>query len=338
MTKTTAKTVGIFAFAKPRITLAAMLAGAVAVFPGAAHAAGTQAGTAINNTATATYSDGTATQTVNSNQVTLNVDELLDVTVTGDDPADVGTAPGATNVVTKFTVANTGNGAEAFALTAITNRTADNFDPASAVIWIDTDGDGQFNPAIDTQYAAGSNDPVLQPDGRIGVFIVSTMPGSATNGQRAEVALVAAARTGTGTPGTVFSGQGTGGVDAVVGLSGADAEDNAFYLINAITVALAKSAAVADPFGGTEAVPGAIITYTLTATITGTGTAQALAIADPIPAATQYVLGSITLGGVSQTDAVDGDAGDYNGTRVAVALGNVPAGQTRTVTFRVRIP
>lgn len=333
-----AKPVGIFAIAKPRITLAAMLACAVVAIPNAAFAAGTQAGTAINNTATATYSDGTATQTVNSNQVTLNVDELLDVTVTGDDPADVATAPGAANVVSKFTVANTGNGDEAFALTAITNRTADAFDPASSAIYLDTDGDGQFNSANDALYVAGTNDPVLAPDGRIGVFIVSTMPAGATNGQRAEVALVAAARTGTGVPGRVFAGQGTGGVDAVVGLSGADADDNAFYVINAIAVALAKSAVVADPFGAAEAVPGAIITYTLTATITGTGNAQGLAIADPIPAATQYVLGSITLGGVSQTDAVDGDAGDYNGTRIAVALGNVPAGQTRTVTFRVRIP
>ncbi len=36
-------------------------------------------------------------------------------------------------------------------------------------------------------------------------------------------------------------------------------------------------------------------------------------------------------------DAVDADAGDYNGTRINVALGTVGGGQTRTVTFQTTI-
>ena len=45
----------------------------------------------------------------------------------------------------------------------------------------------------------------------------------------------------------------------------------------------------------------------------------------------------MTLGGTGLSDAADADAGDYNGTRVNVALGSVPGGQTRTVTFRTTI-
>ena len=69
----------------------------------------------------------------------------------------------------------------------------------------------------------------------------------------------------------------------------------------------------------------------------GSGAVSGLAITDNIPADTSYVNGSITLGGVAQSDAVDADAGDYNGTRINVALGTVAGGQTRTVTFRTTI-
>jgi uncharacterized repeat protein (TIGR01451 family) len=100
---------------------------------------------------------------------------------------------------------------------------------------------------------------------------------------------------------------------------------------------LVKSAAVLDPFGGTTSVPGSVITYTLVATVTGNGSLANLAINDPIPAGTQYIASSITLETVAQTDAADADAGNFNGTRVNVSLGTVPAGQTRTVTFQARI-
>ena len=95
---------------------------------------------------------------------------------------------------------------------------------------------------------------------------------------------------------------------------------------------------ILDPFGGNRPVPGAVITYSLVATISGSGAINNLVITDPIPAGAQYQTASMTLEATALTDAVDADAGNYNGTRVAVTAGNVPAGQTRTVTFRVVIP
>ena len=103
------------------------------------------------------------------------------------------------------------------------------------------------------------------------------------------------------------------------------------------SVALAKSAVVADPFGGATAVPGSTITYSIVATISGAGSLNNLAINDPIPVGTTYVPASMTLQGTGQTDAADADSSNFNGTRVNFALGNVAAGQTRTVTFQVTI-
>ncbi len=302
-----------------------------------AFAAGTPAGTTIQNTATATYDDGSGPQTIPSNQVNLLVDELLDVTVGSNNPSDVNTTPGATNQVLTFTVTNTGNGPEAFRLTPIGTNGGDDYDPTVTQLFLDSNGNGVYDPGVDTLYVPGSNNPLLNPDQSIVVFVLSTTPGGLSDGDRGQVVLRAEAVTGTGTPGTSFSGQGVGGGDAVVGASGADAEDDGFYRVLSATIALTKSASVADPFGGSEPVPGAIITYTITATVSGSGSLSGIVISDPVPANTTYVPGSITLGGVGQSDASDADAGSFGSNTVTVSAGTVPGGQTRTVTFRTRI-
>lgn len=318
-----------------RPSYSALLLCALAL-PMQAHAAGTVAGSTISNTASASFDNGAGTQTINSNTVNLRVDELLDVTVASNNPSDVATTPGGTNQLLTFTVTNTGNGQEAFGLSTIANVGGDNYDPTITGIYIDN-GDGIFDPATDTLYTAGSNDPVLNPDQSARIFVVATTPGTVADNDRGIVTLVAAAKTGTGAPGTTFAGQGQGGGDAVVGSTGADGQDNGAYKVSAATVTLVKSAVVADPFGGSEPVPGATITYTITATVAGTGSVGGLAITDNIPADTSYVTGSITLGGAPLSDASDADAGDYNGTRIRVQLGTVAGGQTRTVTFKTKI-
>src|SRR3954452_8881341 len=84
--------------------LFAAAAGALG-FAGAAQAAGTPAGTDITNVAHATYDQPNGTPaTVDSNVVTIKVDELLDVTVAWRDPSDVITTPGLTSQILSFTV------------------------------------------------------------------------------------------------------------------------------------------------------------------------------------------------------------------------------------------
>ena len=316
--------------------LAALAAAVVSTAP--AYATGTVAGTTISNTATATYTDPIGNPvTVSSNRVDLRVDEVLDVTVATAESGDVASQPGATNQVVRYTVTNTGNGSEAFRLTPITAIGGDAFDPTATSIVLDTNGNGVYDPIGDTVYVPGTNDPVLAPDTQIRVFILSTVPGSATDGQRGQIDLTATAVTGSGPAGTTFATQGTGGGDAVVGSTTAVGRDQSFFVVSAATVALVKSASVLDPFGGTKSVPGSIITYTLIATVSGSGTLANLAVGDPAPAATTYVPASITAESAAVSDATDADIGEFAGGRVAVRFGNVAGGQTRTVTFKVKI-
>ncbi|MEO1044899.1 MAG: hypothetical protein AAFX04_05615 [Pseudomonadota bacterium] len=324
---------------------AAMLASGLAIAtatPALAQAtapqAGTLAGTPIENTATASYDGPGGRIEEDSNTVTIIVDEILDVDVESADPGDVATQPEAENQVLSYTVTNNGNGNEAFTLTADTARPGDDFDTTLVQIVLDTDGNGTYDPGVDEIYAPGTNDPLLAPDENITVFIISNIPADPVDGNRAEVTLTAEAVTGTGAPGTSFDGAGDGGGDAVVGTTGADDDDAGFFIIQAATVALQKSAVVADPFGGATVVPGSIITYSLVATTTGSGTVANLVVADPIPASTSYQPESITLEGASLTDTdTDGDGGEFDGTAIIVNLGDVPGDQTRTITFQVEV-
>lgn len=319
--------------------LALLLTSAIGgiVLSAAANAAPTLAGTDIENIASASYDTPSGPVTIDSNRVVIKVDELLDVTVAGTDPGDVITAPGATNNVLTYLVTNTGNGNEAFTLTADVSRAGDDFDPTLQQIVLDTNGNGVYDAGVDTVYVAGTNNPVIAPEASLTVFIVSTTPVGAVNGNRAEVALTAAATTGTGAPGTNFAGAGEGGGNAVVGTTGADASDSAFLAVQAATLALVKTAVITDPFGGSNPVPGATITYRLVATVTGAGNLNNVVISDPIPASTTYTAGSLTLEAAPLTDAADADVGSFNGTQIRAAIGTVPAGQSRTVTFKVLV-
>jgi uncharacterized repeat protein (TIGR01451 family) len=304
--------------------------------PSQVEAAGTRAGSTISNTASASFDTGGGTTTIDSNQVDLLVDELLDVTVASNNPSDVPTTPGATGQVLSFSVTNNGNGVESFALSTVANVGGDDYDPTVTQLYLDN-GDGVFDPATDTLYIPGTNDPELEPDESVTIFVVATTPGSVVDGNRGIVSLIAAAVTGTGAPGTAFPGQGEGGGDAVVGATGADGTDNGAFVVSAATVTLVKSAVVTNTLGTADPIPGATITYTIVATVAGSGSVSGLAITDNIPANTNYVASSMMLGGTPLSDAVDADAGDFNGTRINVVLGTVAGGQTRTVTFRTTI-
>jgi uncharacterized repeat protein (TIGR01451 family) len=303
-----------------------------------AFAAGTPAGTSITNVATATYELPNGDEaSVDSNVVTLTVDELLDVSVAWGDPSDVSASAGGTAQRLKFTVTNGGNGIESFALATVANGGGDDFDPSVTSIVLDTNGNGAYDAGVDTVYSSGSNDPELDPDESVTVFVLSTIPAGAGDGHRGRVDLTAVATTGSGAPGASFAGQGQGGGNAVVGATGADGEDDGYYRVARASVAFVKSATTSDAFGGAAAAPGSTITYTLAATVSGTGSLANLRVSDPVPAGTTYRPGTLTLEGAPLTDAADADAGSFTGTAINVGLGTVAAGTTRTITFQVRI-
>jgi uncharacterized repeat protein (TIGR01451 family) len=319
-------------------------AGALALALGLSNqalAVGVAAGTSIDNTAEVTYSIGATSATATSNTVSLTVAEILDVVVTLQTPS-VGVTAGATQQELVYRVSNTGNGPETFRLVMTSVLGGDDFDPVAATpaIYFDTDASGDLSPG-DTAYVVGTNDPVLNADAFVTVLVVNDIPAAVVDGNRGFSRLTADARTGTGTPGTNYPGQGVAGTDAVVGTTGADSEVSGQYLVSSVTLGVAKTQVVIDQFGGARPVPGARINYSIAVNATGSGTATGAVFSDNIPVNTTYVPGTLRLNGGALTDGADVDAGDFSTTpapRIRVQLGNLTqASGSQTIEFAVTI-
>ena len=319
-----------------------VLVSSLLLFAGNANAAGTPAGTIIDNVAQVSFDLAGSNITLDSTTATLTVDERIDVVVTLLSP-QIQVNAGDVDRALLFSVTNTGNGDETIEL-AIDNALAgDDFDPVEQVpaIYFDTDDSGDFTTG-DVAYAAGTNDPLLAADASVNMLLVNTIPADATNGQIGRSQLTANAATGTGNPGDLFAGLGDNGVDAVIGATGGSAASTfGEYVVAEVQMSILKSVVVADPFGGTSPVPGATLTYSITVEVTSAGTAIAATLTDPIPTFTTYVADSIDLNGGALSDATDADAGELDSSgadTVVVRLGDLTqADGLQTITFQVTI-
>jgi uncharacterized repeat protein (TIGR01451 family) len=301
-----------------------------------AFAAGTQAGTLIQNTATVTFSTGAGTITLLSPTNVIKIDQLIGVAVTPliSTPVSIG----ASTALLSYQVTNTGNGADRFDLTGAPNVSGNTFTSTLQTVAIDSNGNGVYDPGVDTVITNGAASQTVAPDASIKVFLIVAAPASASDTQTSQVRLTATSVTGSGTPGTLFAAKGVGGVDALVGLSGGTANGLESLIASMAQVTLTKSATIVDPFGGALPVSGALVTYSIVAHTAGSGTASGLTITDAFPAGTTYQAGTITLNGAGLTDAADGDAGLASSTGISVLLGNIAGGSAdRTVTFQVKI-
>jgi uncharacterized repeat protein (TIGR01451 family) len=308
-----------------------------------AWSAGTPAGTLITNRATVRYAIGSNTFTQDSNTNSIAVDEIVNNVMTWQDaPPGVTVSPGQTNRVLTMRLTNTGNATDSFTLSANSAIAGDNFDPTLVGIYIDSNGNGTYDPGTDQLYVPAVNDPSLLPDRSLIVFVLCNIPASGiTDGNLGRVMLSAASRTGTGAPGTVFAGRGPGGTDAVIGSSGGTSSATGAYVVSGAAVNINKTAVVLDQYGGSQPITGATIRYTLAVTAAGSGTAIGVVISDPIPLTTTYTPGTLRLNSISLSDSLDADAGDVGGTTagvVTVRLGDLTnASPVQTITFDVTI-
>ena len=308
---------------------------------GPAQAAGTPAGTVIDNVASVTFELDGIVATEVSNNSSLTVDERIDVVLVLQTPQLL-VGIGDLNQALLYTVANTGNGSETIEFTYDSNLAGDDFDPVPAVpaIYFDSDGSGTLT-AGDVAYDPGNNDPVLAADATLDILLVNDIPGTALNGQIGHTELTALAATGTGNPGDAFAGQGDGGSDAVIGGTGGTMSVIGEFLVSDITMDIVKSVVISDQFGGQDPIPGATLAYTITIEVTNDGTATAANFNDAIPAGTTYTPNSLTLNGGALTDAVDADAGELDTSvvpTVVVRLGDLTqVDGVQTVFFEVTI-
>ena len=296
-----------------------------------AFAAGTAAGTTINNRATVNYTVGGNAQPLIESSPTGNstpganngtntaflVDNKIDLTVTAA-AASIVVNPGQTGAAASFTVANTGNAPQAYQLAAanLTGGTVlgntDTTDVTITGVFVESGANAGYQVAEDTATSIATLAPGATA---ITVYVIATVPATTVNGQFANVRLTASTAVNN-TPATLVTE--TTGVESptvvdVVFADGAGAGDAARdgkhsadddYAIRSAALSVAKtSAVISDPFNGTasatvfpKSIPGAVIEYALTVTNTGTVAANGIAIADPLPANTTFVSNAYSAG------------------------------------------
>lgn len=286
------------------------------------------AGATIVNIASASLSISGEVMQISSNSVSTRIDERLDVALqaTGTNAS----TDASSNAAVPFQLTNSGNGNEAFTLTASTSGMS----TTAIAMAIDVNSNGIFDPGIDVEIATGAATPALAPGASLRLLVRLSGVASLSNGR---VALRAAAVTGTGSQGAMFAALGDGGSDAIVGSTGAIALAETPLVAGTAEANLLKSQQVVAPDGSATPMSGATITYRLEV-VTGAGAGVTAAeITDPVPAGTTYVAGSLQIEGAAISDADDGDAGRFDGTAIRVALGDIAQTTTRVVTFQVKI-
>ena len=175
-------------------------------------AAGTTSGTDVTNSVTLDYEVGSIAQTQLSTSITFEVDRVLSVVVTTQDGDVVAVSPGQSDAILSFDVTNTSNAdidlllgvvdQNATAVTGFTNEGPTAFDGTGLIVALDTNANGTYESGVDTDLTAVGNHfslptASISPDVAVRIFIVASIPLSASNTDQATYSLVAAAASGT---------------------------------------------------------------------------------------------------------------------------------------------
>lgn len=357
-------------------------------YPLTAQAVGTLSNTTVANRATVNYQVGGVPQTLvessptgnstpgatNGADTTFVVDNRVNLTVATTDAGYVSVVPGATARILTFTVTNTGNTVQDFALgwshstDPFNGDAADDFDATNVNVFVESGATVGYQAAEDTATFVDE----LAADGTRTVYIVADIPGGQVNLDTSALALTATARAGggggLGAALTETAGGDTAGVDIVFGDAAGDVDaardaahsDRSAYQVSAAALTVTKTSAVySDPVNGTgatrKAIPGAVITYTVTvANAAGGSQATNVAITDNLSAeisagriafATEFDDGApncnpgegISVNGVCNSNAADADNGSFAADTVTVSGLTINAGASATIKYQVII-
>ncbi len=344
-----------------------------------AAASGTKAGTDVTNTATLSFGDSAETATeVQSNAETFKVDKKIDLSVDTIDVAAVQTKPQATNVVLTFKVTNTGNSIQDFVLSTLTSSTkafndsvTDTFDAQNVRIYVDSNGNGAFDPDSDVQ--VDYIDELGIDESKI-VFVVADMPENLQNGAAAVYDLQAQVAEGgsAGTKGAVIETDSRDEEDnkltvQIVFADGAGSADglhdgkytnvDAYKIVIANMTIKKTSVVVSDPVNDTskpKRIPGAVIRYCYMVENSGDADAAFAKITETLNTAL-YDMSGLSNNQVRiytgndvfdcataqnlQTEANPDATGsvDANTGKVVIDLQGVPAGAKKSAYFEVTL-
>jgi hypothetical protein len=313
----------------------AMLGTVLTLGTNLAQAAGTPSNTTVSNLATLTFSVGGVVQpTIGSSPTgnssgagtatTFLVDKKINLTVTTNDATFIAVSPGQSAAVTTFTVTNTGNDPQDFALASIqqANGTSlfggsDDFNSTGCAQFVESGATGGYQAGQDTatfvtSLASGSSSTV---------YVVCNIPNTQVNGDISVIALTATAKV-SGSCSTsctaVVSNNGSANTAAVdtVFADGAGTDDAAndavfssrdAFKVSAPSLTITKTVAalcdtvVGNVGGFQHQIPSAIVRYTITISNSAGATSSAIltTLSDTLSASTTIDPNMVTGAGAA---------------------------------------
>ena len=345
---------------------------------------GTRAGTVVTNQASATYTVNGTAQTATSNVSTFVVDRKVNLTLVAEQAASVKVNAGQAGVTAAFRLTNLTNSPQDFILDPDqTNLSVgilpgnDDYDVTALRAFVDADGNGVYDPAIDTATFVDE----LGADQSVIVFVVADVP-NAANASQAFVSMhvITAAGGGVGTQGDVVVATNLNVVDQnnEIDIVFADGDSDAAFAGDAARNAQARaysafqlntqnvdltvqktSRVISDGIDvlNPKALPGSVVEYCLVVrNATLLTPASNINVTDIIPANTTYVAGSIQVGGLGgatscvvggvpedddadDTSELDPYRGSFDGTSrtVTAVIPTLIGGGSVAASFRVTI-
>jgi trimeric autotransporter adhesin len=279
---------------------------------------GGTAGVVITNQASATYSDpsGNDYQT-SSPPVSLTVLAVVNLSLTPDDTQPTGVMLPNEPVTRLFRLCNTGNVADQYALTQATITP-----PATitAIYW-DIDGSGTLTPA-DTQVSLNSTlTPLLQPSECLSILVIVD-PGAIKLDEVITIGLTAKSK--------VDGNKTDAGTNINKGGEGTKVTDPANPALPPVKYVENK-----DHISSTA---GAVLNYSIHFRNSGTTPALNVLLTDDLPPELDYMPGTMKLGDLVLTDAIDSDIAQViNQRRLEIKLASVAVNQVISVTFQARL-
>ena len=290
------------------------------------NATGTDAGTIVSNMATLSYKVGDIEQTdVNSTVDAFVVDRKIDITIAVNN-SPKNTQPGAEQVKLTFEVVNEGNDAETWTL-SLAENSGDDFD-------VDVLSDCHLFDSTGSDLGTFSKDIDFTKDQNKTFEVACDIPTTATDGQNAEIFLVATIKNRANNTGDADTqGSAAGDAQNIYAEGASDNSDNAYdghfsrggtYHISSAAVSFAKSSMViSDELGnGTpHRIPGATVRYCFDIRNTGSETAQKVRLTEDLTVDNRDDLDYVKSGIIIQ-DIVTCDCAalsDTSGTATASA-------------------
>jgi trimeric autotransporter adhesin len=164
--------------------------GGLALISTGAQAAAPAAGTNISNIATATYTDGSTTRTVTSNEVKTTVTQVGSFRLV----QDVTTSANQNSEVQfQHTLYNDGNGTDTFKID-LTNLTGDSWDFKDIKVFLDADGDGKADSNTPLTLGASGTDVTVVAGGKVNLIVVATTAGAVSNATAGKLELSATSK------------------------------------------------------------------------------------------------------------------------------------------------